>query len=259
LPQWAGKPDWKERATKWFDQMLTEQGLTKEDPRVRREWFGEWARETSTLVYSFDSNINILSTEVSKDRQYILGLDLGYHDATAFGIVSFSKDEPGCVVEHSEKHAKWSVSQVAERFKALHERYGPFRSVCDTGGLGKMIVEEMRRRYGVQLYAAKKSDKMAFIETMNSDLRLGLVKVRPSMPVIQEWQTLQRDEDGNEQQGQTNNCADAVLYAYREARHYRYSAPVTGLEQEAAWEARVWAPPKPKEDPDRWGEVTDAW
>jgi hypothetical protein len=259
FPRWQGRADWRDAAQAWFKHMLEVRGLHAHDASVRREWFGEWAQDSSALVYHFDPTKNVGEPPQGLALKYIGGLDLGYKDATGFAVVAYSPGSPKCWAIHTEKHRKWDVSQVAERLRGLQQVYNCDAWMVDTGGLGKMIVEEMRRRYGMALRATRKTDKMAFVEMLNADLRCCNFFVRPEAPVIKEWLNLYKNEDGDEQQGQENNLADAVLYAYRECRHYRYQETAPGMDPLDAWEQKVWAVTPPDHNPDKWGTYDGTW
>ena len=74
------------------------------------------------------------------DWQFILGLDLGYHDDTAFVVAAWSPTHPTLYYVHVEKHTKWTIEQVAHRAKQLEDTFGGFMvRISDTGGLGKML------------------------------------------------------------------------------------------------------------------------
>ena len=112
-------------------------------------------------------------------------------------------------------------AEISEMLKEIIEVYEPTSVVCDTGGLGKSIVEEMRARYGLPIKAAEKKNKASYIEIMNSDLNANCVMVMQGLPLLEEWDILQWDDSFRKEDKRfDNHLSDAALYAYRESRHY---------------------------------------
>jgi len=228
FPKWRRKRNWRQRAKNWLKAKKIEKNWDDDDPILNREWLALWVRDHGSMVYKWDPEKNRYRwTTASREGYewfYILGVDLGHDDATAFVVVAFSPDVPWCQFVRSEKKSGMDITDVAKRIRQLQDEYGPLKTVVDTGALGKMIVEEMRRRHHLALIAAEKKDKLAFQEAMNADFRKGLIHVDPTRcgTLITEWEALQKDDSGHEDDRFPNDCADAGLYAWREARHYRH-------------------------------------
>ena len=130
----------------------------------------------------------------------------------------------------------------AERFKLLY-------IVVDTGGLGKMVVQELNERHLLSPRAepAEKTAKLDFIEHFNDDLLHGRYQVAADDAVIAEWEHLQWSEDEAkrvEDPRQRNDGADATLYGWRRAKHYWAVAeappPAPGTAEALNAEAREW-------------------
>jgi len=209
----------------FIEQMLKARGWTTNNPTFRREWLGEWVIDLDALVYRFRRERNIYSeipSGVTISR--VLGIDYGWNDKTAFGIVSYSDELPDIWIEHSESHAEMIPSDIAIRIQRLVSLYHPSIIVADTGGLGKSITEEMIRRYGIPIKAAQKTEKMTNIHLMNGDFIDGHLKVHASLgELMGQYETLVKDDKGNEQAGLSNDECDCNLYAYREAKAYAHT------------------------------------
>lgn len=203
-------------------------GLDASDPRWRREYLGEWVLDDSSLVYKFMWGRNTY-TKLPEDVQwdFCLGVDLGFEDDTAFVVGAYSQYSPHFyVVEtHAEQHM--DISAVAERVKALDSKYVFSRKVVDAGALGKMIKEELASRHGVYLEPAEKKNKLGFIEHINSDFLTGRVLIpEGEEELIEELTTLPwHPEKREEHPKYKNHRCDALLYAWRDSRHYVGSAP----------------------------------
>lgn len=212
-------------------------------PKALREYRGLWIRDDDTLVYNYDVGVNGWDGTLPADLEweYILGVDIGWNDATAFRVIAFNRRHKFAYLVEGWKGQHLTPEQIAERIKGTRkmpwynseyegpviegykERFDILKIVADTGGLGKMVVEGINDRYLLGIHPAEKVAKLDFIELMNDDLRAGRLKVKPGDPVIEEWSRLQWAEDETKREEdprQPNDLSDATLYAWREARHY---------------------------------------
>jgi hypothetical protein len=209
-------------AQDWLDRRMKQKGWSTDNPIYQREWRGRWMRSNDSIVYKYTEE-NIVNTLPWDDHdwQFILGVDLGYEDATAFVIGAFCEDLPDFYIIEDYKSSKMLPSDIAEKIKQYNREYDFRVMVADTGGLGKSIVEEFRFRHGLAMRAAEKRNKLSYIELMNSDLASARIKVLEGCGVLDEWRLLQWDEDRPKEDGRfENHLADAALYAWRESRHY---------------------------------------
>ena len=216
-------------ADEWLKKRMKQKNWDEEHPVYLREWRGQWIRSDDSLIYKFKDERNLYDhlPEHEHDFDYILGVDLGYEDATAFVIGAYSRDLPHFYVVDCFKQSKMLPSEIAERIGAYSEQYNFTSIVADTGGLGKSIVEEFKQRWALPIRAAEKKNKASYIELMNSDLASGFVRVQADSQLLEEWRLLQWDEDRKKDDGRfENHLSDACLYAWRESKHFTYSAEV---------------------------------
>ena len=195
-------------------------------PRFRQHYLGEWYVDLSALVYKYSAETNNTDS-LPHDHVYhhVLGVDLGYEDATSFVLGAYSFHDPNLYIRSAEKQSKMLLSEVAEKIRQYQERFEIGTIVID--GAAKQAVEEIKQRYGLPIICAEKQHKRDFIELMNTDLRVGKIKVLPAAEaLVQEWQYLIWDEkqrkSGNwiEHSGCENHAADAALYMWRWAYNY---------------------------------------
>ena len=210
-------------AKDWLAKRMKQKGWGDDNPIYLREWRGQWIRSNDSIVYRFSEDKNQANTLPwdEHDWAFVLGVDLGYEDATAFIIGAFCEDLPDFYIVEDYKSSKLLPSEIAEKIKAYDAEYNFRVMVADTGGLGKSIVEEFRYRHHLNIRPAQKQNKLSYIELMNSDLAAGRIKVLEGCGVIEEWQLLQWDEDRPVEDSRfENHLSDAALYAWRESRHY---------------------------------------
>jgi phage terminase large subunit len=217
-------------AQEWLSERMKERGWTVDTPAYRREWLGEWVASTDSQVYAFSRERNV-ATQIPSKMNYILGIDLGYDDETAFVVVGYRPDDTRLYVVETYAKSEMIITDIVRKVDELSSRYGSFvRIVADTGGLGKQIAAEIRKRYGVPVFPAEKTQKADFIQLLNDDLRLGKILVSPiEINFIEEITALQWDEEKEgrfiEDPRFANHRCDAFLYAWRESSHYLSKTP----------------------------------
>ena len=199
--------------------------LDPTDPGYKREYEGLWVRDDRSSVYRY-TDVNIYDTIPENCFwEYTLGIDLGYHDATAFIVSAYSEDvEEFYIVEEYKKKNMLTVD-VEEMIRHLQSKYNFTKIVMDTGGgSSKMLMETFKQRSGIPITAAKKTgDKVGLIRMMNSDMARGLVKVKRGTELLKEWDRLQFNLSGTaEDKRYDNHLSDAALYAWMESRHFMY-------------------------------------
>lgn len=262
---------------KFLANYLKRKGWAESDPKVRREFFGEWVRDSSGLVYPIrDVNIiDELPEDIRTAWSFVLGLDLGYVDATAFVVLAYNERIARTIVVESYQKTKLIPDAVAVEVEHLDEIYGFEAIVADTGGLGKAYSETMIQKYGIPVEAAEKRNKNAAIEHLNGDLRSNALQVyRPgNEELLHDASLLSWNYDKIDERafgGHTlrdklaiddrtpDHLTDAMLYGHRKCRGYLYSGePDAPEEGSSAWweaqEEKFWAEVAASDEPrDPW-------
>lgn len=206
-------------------------GLKAKNPKVvETPWFkqmylGEYAIETDKLVYKYDQSRNLGSPPAKKDLIYVLGVDLGYEDDTAFVLGAYNTHEKKLWIVHTFSKPKMIVSEVAKKIQSYIDNFSPYKIVIDNAS--KQAVEEMKQRYMLPLSAADKTGKRDFIELMNSDFVQGNILLDLSCAdLAKEYAELIKDDDGQEHPSCSNHLADAALYMWRYC-YTHLSVPIT--------------------------------
>jgi len=102
------------------------------------------------------------------------------------------------------------------------------KMVMDAGALGKKIQEEIQQRHHLIIEAADKKRKVEFIELLNDDLRTGRLKIKGDSVCAQDYMLIQWDYEKSTNAkrvvsaGFHSDISDAVLYGWREAKHFAY-------------------------------------
>ena len=218
-------------------------------PTWRREYLGEWVASETAFVYSFASlvhtepgkvcwepdfvNGNQFGLPADEEWHYILGLDLGWEDDFAAVLGAYNPNDGTLyqVWEYKDNHQ--DVDQVAMHIMRAIELAGKVdKIVGDAGGLGKMVIETLNRRHGLNIESAEKREKNDFIELLNTDYHSGRVKLLKHSDLSTENQALQWDvgEKSKKELARTgrlkehpacpNHLCDAWLYLWRFSYHY---------------------------------------
>lgn len=196
-----------------------------------KQWYlNEWVVDEDKLVYKYKAGLNdfqALPYYPYGQWNYVLGVDQGYEDDSAFTVCAFHDNDPHLYILETYKKKHMDITDVANRIKFYQSKYPLIYKVI-IDGAAKQAVEEIQRRHGIALTAADKAGKSDFIEIMNAELIQGKIKVNPelSKDLIEEWKSLVWELDGEqikfprkENEACPNHLCDSTLYAWR----YTYS------------------------------------
>lgn len=216
--------------------------LMQLDEVTRRQLLhGEWIEDTSGLVYKFRQEL--LADELPElppgERwYYLVGIDYGNVDATAFVLLAFSRHCPDVYVVESEKWTDLTPSDAAKILQKWETTHKPDAMVADVGGLGKGYAEEAKQRYALPVEPAEKQNKLGYIKLMNGDMEKARLRVLPGNDdLVTEWRALPWKDDTRLQEHPDfdNHLTDAALYGWRAARHWAWTeaelAPAPGTRE----------------------------
>lgn len=229
------------KAREFIEETKQRNGWSDDNPTYRREWCGEWVQDSDALVYKFKRERNIYY-ELPREREWIrvMGVDFGFHDATAFVVLAYSPYDNRVFVEHASEESGLIPSEIAYRIISISHKFNPTRVVCDTGGLGKSITEELRVRHGIPTEAAEKTDKLAWIALMNGAFHESQIMIHDSLKsMADQYERLTKKEDGSglENPEMPNHLADAALYAWRYCYPYHpKQRPEVKAEGDKVWD-----------------------
>lgn len=210
-------------------------GVLPSDPKIQRECFGKWVTDSNSLVFKYEDVRNHFDKFEPKNAQYVIGVDLGFNDADAIAVIGWNQayHYPGSQEKVSATHlvyekaiTKQGVTELAGQLDTLVKKYNPVALVMDAGGLGKKIVEELKRRYGLPIKAAEKSRKFEYIELLNDALRTGSFLAKSDGLFANDSKLVEWDKSKHSgdrmyvSDAYHSDIADAVLYAFRESLHW---------------------------------------
>ncbi len=207
-------------------------------PQFKQWYLNQWTIDEEKLVYRFDRDKNLIKAlplNLSPEGwSYILGVDTGWEDDSAFVLTSFHIHDPFLYVLKVYRQKKMTFDDVIRKIEEFYRDpiCAPHKVIID--GANKQGVESMRQRSSIPFQYADKQDKVTFIELCNSDLTQAKIKVvdtHENRPLWDEMLGLVWVTDGDkikypkkEHPSLANHCCDAFLYAWRCGYHYASQA-----------------------------------
>lgn len=215
--------------------------LAKVDPITREQMrFGKWLRDGAGLVYKYVEGRNttrelpMALVKRGPGSHYVLGIDYGFTDSTAFAVLGWLDGDPRVYGIESSKHEGLTPSDAAAKARDIAVYYDVDKIVGDVGGLGKGYAEEARQRFYLPVEPAQKNNKSAYIKLLNGDLARGQVMLHRAMnlELLEEWNLLPWKHDmSGPAPGFRDHIADAFLYAWRACRNFHETTPKRRPEQ----------------------------
>lgn len=203
-------------------------GVGIDHPKIQRECFGRWVMDPDSLVFKYDESLNHFNDlpHCVKPWRYIVGVDIGFEDADAIAVIAYNESLPHGYLIEEKLNRKQGITELAQSLSDIVSRYNPDRMVMDTGGLGKKIAEEMRKRFTLPIVAAEKVRKFEFIELLNDALRTGRFFAKKDSAFAQDSRLVEWERDKLTpdrlviSDSYHSDITDAVLYAFRESLHW---------------------------------------
>lgn len=229
FPAWAhlsqAGEDWRSFARGYIQAEILARGLTMDDPKVRREYFGEWDEDKQRLIYSVfpDSAVAQLPGRWI-DGRLVMAIDLGYHEEAAWSVCCLFEGKVYQVFEH--RQSKMSFSDIIEFTRSIYTKYQrdgspdtPSRTaieltLLDPSGGGNNMAEEVRQRFGLPAMAASKKDKRDYYILSSNAIQQGQAFVLPGTAA--QLRSLRWDAKRmNAQDIGPQGLSDSWLYAWR--------------------------------------------
>lgn len=239
-PFWS-KHNWNMFSNPWLfkksgktPQELTDadcqrKGVTSDDASIQRENYGRWKQDPEALLLYYERSRNDYDILPPGKWNYILGIDLGQRDYNFLSVLAYCDTSPATYLVEERFKSNQPTDELAASIKDLMKSYGFTKMVCDAGGLGLAIVNDLMTRHSLPIIAAIKTEKMASYAIMNSALRNGTFKAKNNTVYANDCNILERDDkkstpDKTVVKGHSD-AVDAALYAFKLSPAYYYTAP----------------------------------
>lgn len=218
----AARRAWR---AEWLRRERALNSWTEASAKYLREYMGVWASDAEDRMYPLNRDLNILPAlpdpKPGAPWLYILGMDLGFNDPTAFVVLARRRGDPRVYVVRSYEQEGLIPSAVAAHVERLHAEFHFVHIVADTGGYGKAVAEEMKATYRLPIEAAEKRDKRVFVEHAAGELKSGKIAIigGTNRELIDDLFALPWNDDRTDAAPKyRDHLADALLYGLRAAR-----------------------------------------
>lgn len=222
-------PHMKRQWSNEIDAILKSNPLAAEASWFKTHYLNEWCSDDDLIIIKLDKDKRNYEKELPPNTKwfYVLGVDLGYNDATSFSVIAYTHDFPVAYVIKAFKETELDFTATAQRIKNL-QRIFPFTKIV-VDGANKQGVEEIKQRHQIPLVSAEKSDKATYLRLLRDDVleaKLRLLEFETG-ELTTEWSALQWKDSTKEKEDDRcqNHLSDATLYAWRFCRHYLYTDP----------------------------------
>ena len=216
---------------KVVEDVLADRGWTRETPAFVREYLGQWVKDSDGSAFRIDQDRNVVYSfprDAAEDWVYVLGVDLGIVDESAFVVYAYSRSLGEAYIVESYEESTDSPSASAAEVLRLKEKYDISEIIADTAGQGKAHVGEWAETYGLAVTPAAKHDKGGRVQMMNADFMGGKLKiVAPyNHQLLNEMSIIQWDLDALDnrrfvwQRGFKDHLCDAAQYGFGGCYHH---------------------------------------
>ena len=216
-----------------LERLRVKRNWSIESPTYVREYLGRWVKDDGVLFYKFNEERNTFTLgEVvpwGPGWKHVLGWDLGSRDDMALVAWGWHPTRRELYEAGSWKKPGARAEEVMAQITVWEALGMDFiAKVADTGGGGRMYVEDVMSRYSQVFEAAQKSEKLEHVRLMNDDFSSAKLKVQRGSQYATELAGLPKDPDWDPNSGKPpgedhrfpNHCTDAGLYSWRKALMY---------------------------------------
>lgn len=202
----------------------------QDDPDFIRNYIGSFVDDQKDQIYRFSRARNIVHEFQKLDtHRFVLGLDLGWNDQTAFSVSAFSENSEDMIELENVAHSEMLLDEVARTVRSFMDQYPGIIVTGDASN--KQLFQELVRRYGLPIIPGERTNKESYINLINSDLSRGKIQLLSGFTDKHADQmedlTWSYRPNGRrvEDPRVKNDRCDAFLYAYRLSYHYRGKKP----------------------------------
>lgn len=198
-------------------------------PETRRSVFGDMVYDANTIIFNpTQKNVYKELPIVPYERQSVIGIDLGYRSSNAILSCMFSDYDEKIWVDFEDAVSEEGPSDLGQRFKGVELMYDPVISVCDPGGSGRGIVEDLAVKYSMKgVLPAEKQNKEFYIKQVADEINKGNLMFKEDSQLMDEMKQIIWDKkckDFDKIEGLNSDLADALVYSIRHINnHLRFA------------------------------------
>lgn len=205
-----------------LDLIIDEEGFSGySDPRFAREYLGEWNIGDGERMFAYTQERNSYNGELPPrhDWRFWMGCDYGWHDDSAMVVMAWAPTSRHVYVVETWAAPRQYADDIAAKIIEFKSKYGITRIVGDTGGYGKSIVMQIQRDYSIYIHQARKTDKLSFVEFVNSAFLRGEILIKDTDPLATQLNEVSWNEGRtNAGNHERDDLVFAMVYVWRAVR-----------------------------------------
>jgi len=204
---------------------------------IKASWFrthylNEWCSDDDLLIIPAQKMQFVDVLPHARDWYYVLGVDLGFNDASSYSVVAASHSVKAAFVVYAHKETEQDFTDVASTIKEIKTKYPITNLVID--GANKQGIEEMKNRMGLpEIEIAEKLGKATYLRLLKDDVITGALKfIKDSCNSLEEewkalqWLSIKGQITDKEDPRCQNHISDGTLYAWRKTYSYMAELPL---------------------------------
>lgn len=210
-------------------EVCEENKCTRDDPWFLREWRGQFCIDAVGLCYRGWSKVVLPRHTIPLTGYTTLGLDLGHDHPCSWVIVRMVQRAETVVdrirvsfhahVLEAYEESGCNVHDVARITKEFVQRYHVGNIVGDSGGLGSMVIADLRERFNVAaqpaLKAGFKRDRIWFTNSMLAAQTLHIHE--GCEPLEEQFMSIPWNDKGTDHHEMVpDHSCDALHYALQD-------------------------------------------
>lgn len=196
--------------------------LALETASFKTHYLNIWCYDENLLIIpaskmGFEDRLPVLKR--GQEWHYMLGVDLGYNDATAYTLIAFSWNHPTTYVCMTIKQTQQDFTDVANTIKSLKSDFDIVSIVVD--GANKQGVEEIKKRHNLpEIQIAEKMGKATYLRLIRDEIiqqKLKFISGEATESLKKEYEALMWKDSMKvvEDPRCQNHLSDSTLYIWR--------------------------------------------
>jgi hypothetical protein len=253
---------------------------TEDHPSFRREYLAQWIHDDDSRAFKVPNHavVPTFPEDSASDWQWVLGVDVGYHDPFAFVVIAASQALGQAFVVDCYQEAEITTMEALTHTERFCAQYPITEIAIDTGGAGRLVAEDWKKLTTLPIKAADKTHKASQVDVINGDFAAGklLICRDNCLRLIGDLGVLEWDSAAIEKnkfvyrRGFADHLADGLQYAYNlcthhshmfeEARYVKPDSPEYYLiaEQKMEQAALLRVEQEQSGEPDVWSMLADS-
>jgi hypothetical protein len=212
--------------------VMNRRGWTEDHASYRREYLAQWVHDDESRAFKVPSHaiVPTFVEEAASDWQWVLGVDVGYHDPFAFVVIAASQALGQAFVVDCYQESEITTMEALTHTERFCAQYPITEIALDTGGAGRLVAEDWKKLTTLPIKAADKTHKRSQVDVINGDLAAGklLICRDNCLRLVGDLGVLEWDSALFEKQkyvyrkGFADHQADAMQYAYNLCTHHSH-------------------------------------